>query len=104
MKLVLDEFQLEKDKKCFYDYMEFFEGNNTDKEHIIGNRMCGSDNPRTIESKGQKLSIVFNSDKSKTFKGFHAQWQTKEISKNIFNNIFNNLFLIFYCSHLNKRN
>lgn len=81
VKLFLEEFHLEQDKKCFYDFMEFFDGNTTEEEHRIGNRMCGNHGPRTFQSTGQKLSIVFNSDKSVTFKGFRAEWQTKEISK-----------------------
>lgn len=80
-------FELEKDKKCLYDYFEVFEGNTTDEEHRLGNRLCGnrSLDRREFESKGRKMSILFNSDRSVTFKGFHAEWKTQKISKLIFN-------------------
>ena len=83
MKLFLKEFSLEKDKKCFYDYMEFYDGNATDEQRMITHRMCGTQGPRTFESSGQMLSVVFNSDKSETFKGFRAEWHTEQRSNTI---------------------
>ncbi|KAJ7371750.1 hypothetical protein OS493_023088 [Desmophyllum pertusum] len=77
----LEEFHLEKDKKCFYDYMEFFDGDTAN--HQIGDRLCGRQGPRTIESSGQKLRIVFNADKSENFSGFRAVWQTPKIKKKV---------------------
>ena len=76
-------FHLEKDKKCFYDYMEFFDGD-TEEHHLIEERMCGNVSlPQTIESTGQKLMVVFHSDKSVNDKGFEAVWETKKMSKKI---------------------
>lgn len=87
MKLYLEEFELEEDKKCLYDYFEVFEGNTTDEEHRLGNRLCGnrSLDRREFESKGRKMSILFNSDRSLTSNGFRAEWKTQKISKSIFN-------------------
>ena len=82
VKLHLKEFHLEKDKKCFYDYMEFFDGD-TEEHHLIRKRMCGRQVPQIIESTGQKLLVVFNSDKSKNYTGFQAVWETKRMSKKI---------------------
>ena len=83
VKLDLEEFHLERDKKCFYDYMEFFDGD-TEEHHLIRERMCGGPRgPQTIESTGQKLMVVFHSDKSKNKKGFQAVWETKKMSKKI---------------------
>lgn len=94
VKLDLEEFHLEKDKKCFYDYMEFFDGDT--EEHLqIGNRFCGRNYPQTVESTGQKLLVVFNSDKSENYKGFRAVWETKKISKIIRN--ANNVILMLKC-------
>jgi len=79
---------LEKDKKCFYDYMEFFDGD-TEDHHLIRERMCGiHDNKsigtiKPIESTGQKLMVVFISDKSENDTGFRAVWKAKIISKKI---------------------
>lgn len=85
VKLDLKEFHLEKDKKCFYDYMEFFDGD-TEDHRLIRERMCGPHDPPIeppIESTGQKLMVVFHSDKSKNDKGFRAVWKTKKMSKKI---------------------
>lgn len=85
VKLYLTEFHLEKDKKCFYDYMEFYNGNTTTNDQLQnGDRICGYHNDRkVIESSGDTLTVVFNSDKSETFKGFRAEWLTMEKSKTI---------------------
>lgn len=65
-----------------YDYMEFFDGD-TEEHHLIRKRMCGRHDPQIIESTGQKLMVVFNSDKSENYKGFRAVWETKRMSKKI---------------------
>lgn len=85
VKLSLEEFELEEDKKCLYDYFEVFEGNTTDEEHRLGNRLCGSHIRQVFQSKGRKMSILFNSDRSVTSNGFRAEWKTQEISELIFN-------------------
>lgn len=82
VKFSLKEFSLEKDKKCFYDYLEFYNGDNvTSEDHLIDNRMCGNHAPRVINSTGQTLSIVFKSDKSREFKGFFGVWHSEEIEE-----------------------
>lgn len=83
VKLRIEEFQLEKDKKCFYDYMEFFDGVNATEDHQLNKRRCGKQDSFTIESTGQKLLVKFTSDKSETYKGFRAVWETKEIKKRV---------------------
>lgn len=85
VKLYLEEFELEEDKKCLYDYFEVFEGNTTDEEHRLGNRLCGSHIRQVFQSKGRKMSILFKSDRSLTSNGFRAEWKTQKISKSIFN-------------------
>ena len=83
VKLDLEDFHLELDKKCFYDYMEFFDGD-TEEHHLIRERMCGGPRgPQTIESTGQKLMVVFHSDKSDNYQGFRAVFETKKMSKKI---------------------
>ncbi|XP_044176930.1 uncharacterized protein LOC114955381 isoform X1 [Acropora millepora] len=82
VKFFLKEFSLEKDKKCFYDYVEFYDGDNvTSEDHLIDSRMCGSHTPRFINSTGQMLSIVFKSDKSVTGKGFFGVWHPEKIAE-----------------------
>jgi len=82
VKFFLKEFALEEDKKCFYDYVEFYDGDNvTSEDHLIGRRMCGNHNQTTINSTGQTLSIVFKSDKSVTNKGFSGVWHSEEMEE-----------------------
>ena len=82
VKFFLKEFALEEDKKCFYDYVEFYDGDNvTSEDHLIGRRMCGNHSQTTINSTGQTLTIVFKSDKSVTNKGFSGVWHSEEIGK-----------------------
>lgn len=83
VKLSLEEFKLEKDKKCLYDYFEVFEGNTTDEEHRLGNRLCGSHIRQVFQSKGRKMSILFNSDRSVTSNGFRAEWKTQKIKEEV---------------------
>lgn len=80
VKLEMKEFHLEKDKKCFYDFMKFFDGRNLTDAFQIGERLCGEPKvPFPINSTGRYLTIQFTSDKSETFRGFRAEWETKEI-------------------------
>ena len=82
VKFFLKEFFLEKDKKCFYDYVEFYDGDNvTSEDHLIDRGMCGNYTPQFINSTGQTLSIVFKSDKSITNKGFFGEWHAEEMGK-----------------------
>ena len=80
VELHMKEFHLEKDKKCLYDFMKFFDGRNLTDDFLIDEkRWCGKQGPFTINSTGRYLTIQFTSDKSETFGGFRAEWETKEI-------------------------
>ncbi|XP_022794014.1 uncharacterized protein LOC111332821 [Stylophora pistillata] len=80
VKLLIEEFYLEKDKKCFYDFMEFFDGGNAIEDLQMNKRFCGKQRPFIdYESTGRNLTIQFTSDKDKTYKGFLAVWETKKI-------------------------
>lgn len=78
VKFFLKESVLERDKKCFYDYLEFYDGDNATRKRICGNDTLPSG---SINSTGQTLSIVFKSDKSVTNKGFFGVWHAEEMSK-----------------------
>ena len=76
VKLLIEEFYLEKDKKCFYDFMEFFDGGNAIEDLQMNKRFCGKQRPFIdYESTGRNLTIQFTSDKDKTYKGFLAVWE-----------------------------
>nr|KAF6438558.1 peptidase domain containing associated with muscle regeneration 1 [Molossus molossus] len=61
---------LEFDYMCQYDYVEVRDGENSDGQII--KRFCGNERPAPIRSTGSSLHILFHSDGSKNFDGFHA--------------------------------
>uniref|UniRef100_A0A8D0HTX0 Inactive serine protease PAMR1 n=1 Tax=Sphenodon punctatus TaxID=8508 RepID=A0A8D0HTX0_SPHPU len=61
---------LEFDYMCQYDYVEIRDGDNIDSRII--KRFCGNDRPPPIRSTGSALHVLFQSDGSKNFDGFHA--------------------------------
>ncbi|XP_074086582.1 inactive serine protease PAMR1 [Macrotis lagotis] len=61
---------LEFDYMCQYDYVEVRDGDNSDSRII--KRFCGNERPAPIQSTGASLHILFQSDGSKNFDGFHA--------------------------------
>ncbi|EMP40068.1 Inactive serine protease PAMR1, partial [Chelonia mydas] len=61
---------LEFDYMCQYDYVEIRDGDNIDSRII--KRFCGNDRPPPIRSTGTSLHVLFQSDGSKNFDGFHA--------------------------------
>ncbi|KAK1335685.1 hypothetical protein QTO34_003478 [Cnephaeus nilssonii] len=61
---------LEFDYMCQYDYVEVRDGDNSDGQII--KRFCGNERPAPIRSMGSSLHILFHSDGSKNFDGFHA--------------------------------
>ncbi|XP_068947530.1 inactive serine protease PAMR1 isoform X1 [Petaurus breviceps papuanus] len=61
---------LEFDYMCQYDYVEVRDGDNSDSRII--KRFCGNERPAPIQSTGPSLHILFQSDGSKNFDGFHA--------------------------------
>ncbi|XP_060620780.2 inactive serine protease PAMR1 isoform X2 [Anolis sagrei] len=61
---------LEFDYMCQYDYVEIRDGDSVDSRII--KRFCGNDRPPPIRSTGTSLHVLFHSDGSKNFDGFHA--------------------------------
>lgn len=61
---------LEFDYMCQYDYVEVRDGDSSDSQII--KRFCGNERPAPIQSTGSSLHILFHSDGSKNFDGFHA--------------------------------
>ena len=77
--LKLEEFHLEQDKKCFYDYVEFYEGNTTNANFRINQRLCGQKHPMEIKSDGRWLLVVFQTDKTENKPGFRFSWKASKI-------------------------
>lgn len=61
---------LEFDYMCQYDYVEVRDGDSINSQII--RRFCGNERPAPIRSTGSSLHILFHSDGSKNFDGFHA--------------------------------
>ncbi|XP_054828282.1 inactive serine protease PAMR1 isoform X2 [Eublepharis macularius] len=61
---------LEFDYMCQYDYVEIRDGDSIDNRII--KRFCGNDRPPPIRSTGPSFHVLFHSDGSKNFDGFHA--------------------------------
>lgn len=70
---------LEFDYMCQYDYVEVRDGDGSDGQII--KRFCGNERPAPIRSTGSSLHVLFHSDGSKNFDGFHAIFE--EITGNI---------------------
>ncbi|ELK35967.1 Inactive serine protease PAMR1, partial [Myotis davidii] len=64
---------LEFDYMCQYDYVEVRDGDNSDGQII--KRFCGNERPAPIRSTGSSLHVLFHSDGSKNFDGFHAVFE-----------------------------
>lgn len=79
---------LEFDYMCQYDYVEIRDGESMDSRVI--KRFCGNDRPPPIRSTGPSLHVLFHSDGSKNFDGFHAIFEEitgKWNEKNYFHRI-----------------
>ncbi|XP_030883745.1 inactive serine protease PAMR1 [Leptonychotes weddellii] len=61
---------LEFDYMCQYDYVEIRDGDSSSDQII--KRFCGNERPAPIRSTDSSLHILFHSDGSKNFDGFHA--------------------------------
>ncbi|XP_060118035.1 inactive serine protease PAMR1 isoform X4 [Heteronotia binoei] len=70
VELRFSMLSLEFDYMCQYDYVEIRDGDSVDNRII--KRFCGNDRPPPIRSTGSSLHVLFHSDGSKNFDGFHA--------------------------------
>ena len=59
--------------RCFCDYVQVLD---TDGSQVL--ETCGTQLPDQLTSSGNKMTVVFHSDHSVTFKGFSADWTLVE--------------------------
>ncbi|NWR75906.1 PAMR1 protease, partial [Centropus unirufus] len=73
IELSFSMLSLEFDYMCQYDYVEVRDGENLDSRII--KKFCGNERLPPIRSTGSSLHILFQSDGSKNFDGFHAVFE-----------------------------
>ncbi|XP_044011009.1 cubilin [Aphidius gifuensis] len=75
-KIFIDwqEFDIEGSKPCRFDYVEIFEGPNTDSP-LIG-KYCGDSKPPSQILDSNEALIIFNSDFTMSGKGFKLNYNT----------------------------
>ncbi|XP_069714152.1 inactive serine protease PAMR1 isoform X3 [Phaenicophaeus curvirostris] len=73
IELRFSMLSLEFDYMCQYDYVEVRDGDNLDSQII--KKFCGNDRLPPIRSTGSSLHVLFQSDGSKNFDGFHAVFE-----------------------------
>ena len=82
--MLFEEFNLEKDKKCKYDYVAFYDGSfpspeNSNREML---RFCGNSTPPhsyppygyPVNSSSNAITVRFKTDATKERLGFTAIW------------------------------
>ncbi|KAF7489415.1 Tolloid-like protein 1 [Sarcoptes scabiei] len=74
VKLVFEDFDLEPQQECSYDYVIIYDGITTNKS-VLG-RFCGSKSPHPIISTTNKVLMKFKTDASVQKKGFKAHYYT----------------------------
>ena len=73
IELTFEDFQLESDTGCDYDYVKVL---NSDEKQLW--KGCGKEMPPVLKSSGNKMTIVFHSDGSGRYRGFRATWRQIE--------------------------
>ncbi|CAH3157615.1 unnamed protein product, partial [Porites evermanni] len=76
--LTFHKFMLEKNEGCSFDWLSVKEGNSTSSPEKA--RVCGDVLPPIIEASGP-VTITFNTDGDKEFKGFDITYQAKGKTK-----------------------
>ena len=68
IELTFEDFDLEEDKHCSYDYVVVSHGSYSEK-------FCGHSTPSVITSSGTSIMVTFHTDNSVTRQGFSAEWR-----------------------------
>ncbi|XP_076437271.1 cubilin-like isoform X2 [Babylonia areolata] len=72
--LTFNTFRLEGGSRCYFDYVEIFDGNVAQNATRLGRKYCGRTRPPTFVSTDNSMSVRFRTDGSVTYQGFHASY------------------------------
>lgn len=72
VKIDFDMFNLETDKKCLFDKVEFFDGAGTHAKSL--GKFCGTTKPTGIRSSRNVLTVKMVTDASIIGRGFLLRW------------------------------
>ncbi|XP_054002675.1 cubilin [Hylaeus anthracinus] len=75
--LNVHHFELEKQQKCSFDYLEIRNGG-YGMSPLIG-KYCGTDIPTEIISQTNQMYLKFVSDASRTYSGFNIEWDSTTV-------------------------
>ena len=64
------QFGIESHSTCRYDYLSVYDGPDTGLSPLIGSKLCGTTAPAPIQSTGNSMTLLFQSDGSVTGVGF----------------------------------
>lgn len=70
--MTFNQFDLEEQSDCLYDSLTIYDGSSTSAVQL--GVYCGTNNPGTIRSSDNSLTVVFKSDESETRSGFYAEY------------------------------
>jgi len=73
VKFTVEDFELEANSNCRYDYVQFLEADGSEISKI-----CGSTIPSPVFTSGNGASVKFHSDHSVTKKGFRIKYEIVE--------------------------
>ena len=72
VEVTFDMFHLERDKRCLFDSVEFFDGSSTNSKSI--GKFCGSSKPIGVRSSLNTLTIKMTTDNTIESFGFALRW------------------------------
>merc|ERR1719318_2177626 len=72
IQLTFQDFAVEADPSCQYDYVQVLDTDGSSKA-----KLCGESVPSPIRSSGNKMTVLFRSDQSVVKKGFKATWTAR---------------------------
>lgn len=72
-------FVLESHSRCYYDYVELYDGDFVSPIHLIGGRHCGTNSPGTVIGKQRTMLVKFRTDYSVVKTGFQATFTFSDV-------------------------